>query len=176
MHFKTVKAIARHTMSLNVAQYIQSRECITQWVARLKNSTVPPLEAVERLVCLFCFLQDSSSCTQQLLDAFKMAEGYIFLAELLLSLETDLKVDEDSSDGADALRNLVLLVASLTTCGFIELKPTAPTTGNQPGFRLPRPMGRGVSVRNTNAFQDRFKIRVLYHLNEKVIIQYFDLK
>ena len=82
-----------------------------------------------------------------------MAEGYIFLAELLLSLETDLKVDEESSDGADALRNLVLLVASLTTCGFIELKPTAPTTGNQPGFRLPRPMGRGVSVRNTNAFQ-----------------------
>ena len=30
---------------------------------------------------------------------------------------------------------------------------SAPSTGNQPGFRLPRPMGRGVSVRNTNAFQ-----------------------
>ena len=58
-----------------------------------------------------------------------------------------------SSDCMDALRNLVLLVASLTTCGFIELKPSAPSTGNQPGFRLPRPMGRGVSVRNTNAFQ-----------------------
>lgn len=86
----SLMAIARHTMSLNVAQYIQSRECIHQWVNRLKSNTVPPLEAVERLVCLFCFLQDSSSCTQQLLDAFKYAEGYVFLAELLLSLESDL--------------------------------------------------------------------------------------
>jgi hypothetical protein len=83
-------AIARHTMSLNVAQYIQSRKCINQWVNRLKTNNVAPLEAVERLVCLFCFLQDSSSCTQQLLDAFKYSEGYIFLAELLLSLEKDI--------------------------------------------------------------------------------------
>ena len=91
-------AIARHTMSLNVAQYIQSRECIHHWVGRLKSSNVPPLEAVERLVCLFCFLQDSSSCTQQLLDAFKYADGYVFLAELLLFLETDLtrQGEEDS--------------------------------------------------------------------------------
>ena len=91
-------AIARHTMSLNVAQYIQSRECIHHWVGRLKSNNVAPLEAVERLVCLFCFLQDSSSCTQQLLDAFKYADGYVFLAELLLFLETDLtrQGEEDS--------------------------------------------------------------------------------
>ena len=114
-------------------------------------------------------MQDSSSCTQQLLDSFKRADGYVFLAELLLSLEENLQSisafqnkqaenavrKAESLECEDALRNLVLLVASLATCGFIELRPSAPSSGgsHQSGFRLPRPMGRGVSVRNISAFQ-----------------------
>ena len=82
------------------------------------------------------------------MDAFESADGYVFLAELLLS--DDVTDDVDSSD---ALRNLILLIGSLTTCGFIELKPSSPPSGNMSGFRLPRPMGRGVSVRNIKAFQ-----------------------
>ena len=146
-------------MSLNVAQYIQSRGLIEEWLHNLKKNKATPLESIERLVCLICFLQDSSSCTQQLLDSFKRADGYIFLAELLLSLEDTLhnqKADskkQESMECEDALRNLVLLVASLATCGFIELRPSAPSSGGQSGFRLPRPMGRGVSVRNIPAFQ-----------------------
>ena len=148
-------------MSLNVAQYIQTRGLIEEWLANLKKNKSSPLESIERLVCLICFLQDSSSCTQQLLDSFKRADGYVFLAELLLSLEDNLQSKQADSRKAesleceDALRNLVLLVASLATCGFIELRPSAPSSGgsHQSGFRLPRPMGRGVSVRNISAFQ-----------------------
>ena len=80
-------AIARHSMSGNVAHYIQSHGAIQQWVDVLRKKHIKPLESVERIVSLFCFLQDSSSCTQQLLDAFETADGYVFLAELLLSDE-----------------------------------------------------------------------------------------
>lgn len=147
----SLMAIARHSMSANVAHYIQSRGCIQQWVNILREKQAKPLESVERIVSLFCFLQDSSSCTQQLLDSFENSDGYVFLAELLLNLENTLS--EDDADCCDAIRNLILLIGSLTTCGFIELKPSSPPSGNQSGFRLPRPMGRGVSVRNIKAFQ-----------------------
>ena len=51
------------------------------------------------------------------MDAFESADGYVFLAELLLSDDVT-----DDIDSSDALRNLILLIGSLTTCGFIELK------------------------------------------------------
>ncbi|KAK8719520.1 hypothetical protein OTU49_013984, partial [Cherax quadricarinatus] len=55
----------------------------------------------------------------------------------------------------EALRNLVLLVSSLSYCGYIELKPSSASVGSLfhiPGFTLPVPSGRGASVRNVQAF------------------------
>ena len=46
-----------------------------------------PLEIVEMLVTIFCFLKDSSTASQTLLDDFKSCQGYIFLSEFLLKLE-----------------------------------------------------------------------------------------
>ena len=46
-----------------------------------------PLEIVEMLVTIFCFLKDSSATSQTLLDDFKSCQGYIFLSEFLLKLE-----------------------------------------------------------------------------------------
>ena len=162
----SLMAIARHSMSANVAHYIQSRGCIQQWVNILREKQAKPLESVERIVSLFCFLQDSSSCTQQLLDSFENSDGYVFLAELLLNLENTLS--EDDADCCDAIRNLILLIGSLTTCGFIELKPSSPPSGNQSGFRLPRPMGRGVSVRNIKAFQVLQTVWLRYEVINRV--------
>ena len=156
-------AIARHSMSGNVAHYIQSHGAIQQWVDVLRAKHIKPLESVERIVSLFCFLQDSSSCTQQLLDAFESADGYVFLAELLLFEETL----NDDCDSSDALRNLILLIGSLTTCGFIELKPSSPPSGNMSGFRLPRPMGRGVSGRFF-FYQVQFLIKLLSAQHQSV--------
>ena len=51
-----------------------------------------------------------------------------------------------SEESIQALRNLVLLVGSLTTCGFIELKPTNVSSGSlfqMPGFTVPQPTGKG---------------------------------
>ena len=69
------------------------------------------------------------------------------LESTLLSLQAA-DCDESQDDCCDAIRNLILLIGSLTTCGFIELKPSSINRQDQSGFRLPRPMGRGVSVRN----------------------------
>ena len=58
-------------------------------------------------------------------------------------METD-----QSEEAIQALRNLVLLVGSLTTCGFIELKPSTASAGTlfqMPGFSVPQPAGKGIS-------------------------------
>ena len=66
----------------------------------------------------------------------------------LFSCFTRLELDE-SEEAIQALRNLVLLVGSLTTCGFTEIKPNQASSGSLfqiPGFSLPTPMGKGRSA------------------------------
>lgn len=43
-----------------------------------------PLELVEMFVTIFCFLKDASEVSSTLLDDFRQAQGYLFLAEFLL--------------------------------------------------------------------------------------------
>lgn len=116
---------------------------------------IAPLEVVQMFVTIFCFLKDSSSVSQTLLDDFKACQGYIFLSEFLLKLEQD--SDPESSE---AIRNLVLLVASLTFCGHTELTTSLPTTQSSlyqlPDFEMPVPENRGSTVRNVHAFQVSF--------------------
>lgn len=51
----------------------------------------------------------------------------------------------DSEESIQALRNLVLLIGSLSTCGFVELKPNAKADSlyQMPGFTVPQPSGSG---------------------------------
>ena len=51
----------------------------------------------------------------------------------------------DSEESIQALRNLILLVGSLSTCGFVELKPNAKADClyQMPGFTVPQPSGSG---------------------------------
>jgi len=51
----------------------------------------------------------------------------------------------DSEESIQALRNLVLLVGSLSTCGYVELKPNskADCLYQMPGFTVPQPSGGG---------------------------------
>lgn len=53
---------------------------------------------------------------------------------------------ETTREAQDAVRNLVLMISSLTMCGFIELKPSQASMGSlfqMPGFSLPQSSGRG---------------------------------
>lgn len=54
----------------------------------------------------------------------------------------------ETEESMQALRNLVLLVGSLSTCGYIELKPNAKTGAlfQMPGFTVPQPSGNGEYV------------------------------
>ena len=53
---------------------------------------------------------------------------------------------DQTEEAIQALRNLVLLVGSLTCCGYIELKPSPNSAGSlfqMPGFSVPQPVGKG---------------------------------
>lgn len=57
------------------------------------------------------------------------------------------RLEQDSSaESQEAIRNLILMVASLTMCGYIELRPSQASTGSlfqMLGFAVPQPSGRG---------------------------------
>ncbi|XP_065351177.1 WD repeat and FYVE domain-containing protein 3 [Cloeon dipterum] len=149
---EVLMTISRHGLSQQVVAYIHSKGCVALCIDNMQRVTeLSPLEVVEMFVTIFCFLKDSSDVAQSLLDDFKSCQGYQFISEFLLKLEQD-----PSKDNQDAIRNLVLLVASLTMCGHNELHPSQASVGSLfriMGFLLPQPTGRGASVRNIQAFQ-----------------------
>jgi hypothetical protein len=60
---------------------------------------------------------------------------------LLVRLEQD-----SSAESQEAIRNLVLMVASLTMCGYKQLRPSEASLSSlfqMDGFTLPQPSGRG---------------------------------
>ncbi len=61
---------------------------------------------------------------------------------------------ETESESSEAIRNLVLLVASLSFCGHTELKVDflSSTIYELDSFKLPEPENRGSTVRNVHAF------------------------
>ncbi|CAE1178568.1 WDFY3 [Acanthosepion pharaonis] len=144
--------LSRHGLTPQVVNYIHEKGCVRHCIENMQRAQeLSPIEMVEMIVTVFCFLKDSSEVSHTLLDDFRSSQGYIFLSEFLLKLE-----QSPGEDSQQALRNLVLLVGSLTTCGFIELKPSQASTGSlfqMPGFTLPQATGKGVSVKNIQLFQ-----------------------
>ncbi|XP_077131917.1 WD repeat and FYVE domain-containing protein 3 isoform X2 [Ranitomeya variabilis] len=148
---EVLMTISRHGLSLNVVKYIHEKECLATCVQNMQQSNdLSPLEIVEMFAGLSCFLKDSSDVSQTLLDDFRICQGYVFLSDLLLRLE-----QAKENESKDALKDLVNLITSLTTYGVNELKPAGLTTGAPfllPGFAVPQPAGKGLSVRNIQAF------------------------
>ncbi|XP_056017801.1 WD repeat and FYVE domain-containing protein 3-like isoform X2 [Ostrea edulis] len=143
--------LSRHGLSPNVVRYIHDKGCVRHCIENMQRiQELSPLELVDMFVTVFCFLKDSSEVSHVLLDDFRSCQGYVFLSEFLLRLDRD-----DGEESQQALRNLVLLLGTLTTSGYTEIKPSQACSGSlfkMPGFSVPQPVGKGVSVRNIQAF------------------------
>lgn len=85
------------------------------------------------------------------------------------------RLEQDSrAEAQDAIRNLVLMLASLTMCGHTELKPSQASMGSlfqMLGFALPQPSNRGINIPTnkckanvffTKRFITTFKIFVFF--------------
>ncbi|XP_014604234.1 PREDICTED: WD repeat and FYVE domain-containing protein 3 isoform X1 [Polistes canadensis] len=154
---EVLMTLSRHGLTQNVVTYIHNKGCISSCIENMQR--VPELallEVVEMFVTVFCFLKDSSEVSQTLLDDFRTCQGYIFLSDFLLK-HAPLRLEQDNRvEAQDAIRNLVLMLTSLTMCGHTELKPSQASMGSlfqMLGFTLPQPSNRGGSVRNIQAFQ-----------------------
>ncbi|XP_061175428.1 WD repeat and FYVE domain-containing protein 3-like isoform X2 [Saccostrea echinata] len=149
---EVLMTLSRHGLTQNVVRYIHDKGCLRHCIENMQRiQELSPLELVDMFVTVFCFLKDSSEVSHVLLDDFRSCQGYVFLSEFLLRLEKD-----DGEESQQALRNLVLLMGTLTTSGHSEIKPSQACSGSlfkMPGFSVPQPVGKGVSVRNIQAFQ-----------------------
>jgi hypothetical protein len=65
--------------------FVTDKGCISLCIDNLRRgSLLTPLEVIEMVLTVFCFLKDSSDLSQVLLDDFKSCQGYQFLTEMLL--------------------------------------------------------------------------------------------
>lgn len=151
---EVLTTLSRHGLSEPVVNYIHAKGCVALCIDNMQRSPqLQPFEIVEMFVAVFCFLKDSSEVSQVLLDDFRASQGYVFLSDFLLKLEAE---RAKNSDVSAAIRNLVLMIASLCMCGFNELRPSQSQSNplfQIQGFQMPQTSSRGSSVRNIHAFQ-----------------------
>lgn len=165
---ETLTTLSRHGLTAPVVSYIHSKACLALCIDNMQRCPdLSPFDGMEMFVALFCFLKDSSDVCQTLLDDFRVCHGYTYLVEFLLQLTTtatsdvsgagsDTAAAEEETDAA--VRNLILMIASLCMCGYAELRPPSQTNAGSifqiQGFQMPQISARsGSSVRNIHAFQ-----------------------
>lgn len=154
------------------------KNCISSCVSSMRKlKDIPPLEMVEMFVTIFCCLKDTSNSTQTLLDDFRSCNGYLFVTEFLLKVENQVNVISDEDEKTlteEALRNMILLIASMVLYGYMILKATGPidiSPYQENDFVIPQPVSKGNgSVRNIAAFQvlQTVFIRVIYIFLEQL--------
>lgn len=160
---ETLTTLSRHGLTPPVVQYIHNKQCLALCIDNMQRSCpeLSPFDGMEMFVAIFCFLKDSSEVSQTLLDDFRGCHGYTYLVEFLLQLAT-MESDCEASGGEEAeaaIRNLILMIASLCMCGYTELKPPSQTQHSGSifqiqGFQMPQISAHGgSSVRNIHAFQ-----------------------
>uniref|UniRef100_A0A1I8H410 PCI domain-containing protein n=1 Tax=Macrostomum lignano TaxID=282301 RepID=A0A1I8H410_9PLAT len=136
--------LSRYGLTYTVRQYIHKEACIKQCVNGIMKAAGSPLDTVEMLVTICCFLKDASETNQNLLDDFWHANGYQRITQIILNLE-----EMDVQDWETATDNLICLAASLATCGCVQLKPSD-TVANSicqiPNFTVPQPAGKGTLI------------------------------
>ncbi|XP_055626946.1 WD repeat and FYVE domain-containing protein 3 isoform X2 [Toxorhynchites rutilus septentrionalis] len=145
--------LSRHGLTNFVVSYLHSKGCMSLCIDNMRRSSqLLPIEVVEMLVSVFCFLKDSSAVSQVLLDDFKSCQGYLFLVDFLIKLVQE---GQELPETEAAVRNLVLMTASLCICGYNELnvKINNISLFQMQGFKMPQISNRGTCVRNLHAFQ-----------------------
>ncbi|KAJ8022395.1 WD repeat and FYVE domain-containing protein 3 [Holothuria leucospilota] len=150
---EVLTTISRHGLTEDVVQYIHRKGCLSAciWNMNHRVQGLKIMEIVEMCFTVYSLLKDSSDKTPILMDDFRTSEGYVFLTEFALKLE-----EMTTEESKHSMRHLMFLMASLTTCGFRELRPNSAVLEapfQQPGFTFPVPCGKGQSVRNLQAFQ-----------------------
>lgn len=151
---EVLTTLSRHGLSEPVVNYIHSKGCIALCIDNMQRvPNLRPLEIVEMFVAVFCFLKDSSEVSQVLIEDFRINQGYTFLTDFLMKLEQE---RQKNAEVQATIRNLVLMIASLCMCGYVELRPSQNQTNSlfqMQGFQMPQTASRGTSVRNIHAFQ-----------------------
>lgn len=72
-------------IDLKQVLFVIDKGCMSLCVDNMQRSSqLQPLEVVEMVVSVFCFLKDSSEVSQILLDDFKSCQGYLFLVDFLI--------------------------------------------------------------------------------------------
>lgn len=161
---ETLTTLSRHGLTQPVVNYIHTKACLALCIDNMQRCPeLSPFDGMEMFVAIFCFLKDSSEVSQTLLDDFRACHGYTYLVEFLLLLakmEKHKRLESNAvGDEADAaIRNLILMIASLCMCGYTELKPPSQMHSGSifqiQGFQMPQISARGgSSVRNIHAFQ-----------------------
>lgn len=152
---EVLTTLSRHGLTESVVNYIHSKSCVALCIDNMQRvPNLQPLEIVEMFVAVFCFLKDSGEVSQVLIDDFRLSQGYSFLTEFLMKLEQERQ--KNAAEATPAIRNLVLMIASLCMCGYHELRPNQNQTNSlfqMQGFQMPQTSSRGTSVRNIHAFQ-----------------------
>ncbi|KAM3726430.1 WD repeat and FYVE domain-containing protein [Dirofilaria immitis] len=146
--------IISKNLSSSVTKYIHAKNCISIFLSNVckEDESLLDQERIGMFICLLSVLKDSAATVNVLLQDFARANGYLLLRDFILKYSENKEADE-------GIKNILLLIMSMATCGVAELKPNyTPGLIILPTFNLPSPSNNGLTLRNIDAFHLLFQI------------------
>uniref|UniRef100_A0A4Y0BJI3 DUF4704 domain-containing protein n=1 Tax=Anopheles funestus TaxID=62324 RepID=A0A4Y0BJI3_ANOFN len=154
-----LNTLARHGLTEAIIEYVHAKGCMALCVDNMQRIvTSNPLDVIEMLLSICGFLQQSSHCSQQLMDDFKECQGYLFLIDCLLKLHHDIPTKEKNGELTnDMFQKLIKIVLSLCYCGYAQVTPLHAMDMSKARFqvqefRLQQISSKAACLRNINAF------------------------
>ncbi|XP_050072593.1 WD repeat and FYVE domain-containing protein 3 [Anopheles maculipalpis] len=152
--------LARYGLTEAILDYVHAKGCMALCIDNMQRTiTSKPFDIVEMLLSICGFLQQSSLCSQKLMDDFRECQGYLFLIDCLLKLNQGI----ENSDGNDKLYNetmfqkLINMIVSLCYCGYAQVPSlhamdVSKAQFQMKEFRVSQRSSKAACLRNINAF------------------------
>ncbi|OZC09884.1 hypothetical protein X798_02990 [Onchocerca flexuosa] len=146
--------VVSKSLSSSVTKYIHAKNCISVFLSNIykEDENLLDQERIGMFICLLSVLKDSAATVNVLLQDFARANGYLLLRDFILKYSENEAAEE-------GIKNILLLIMSMATCGVAELKPNyTPGLIILPTFNLPVPSNNGLTLRNIDALHLLFQI------------------
>ncbi|KAL3982042.1 Beige/BEACH domain family protein [Acanthocheilonema viteae] len=146
--------VVSRSLSSSVTKYIHAKNCISVFLSNIckEDENLLDQERIGMFICLLSVLKDSATTVNVLLQDFARANGYLLLRDFILKYA-------ENKGAEEGIKNILILIMSMTTCGTAELKPNyTPGLIVLPTFNLPIPSNNGLTLCNVDALHLLFQI------------------
>ncbi|XP_035909234.1 WD repeat and FYVE domain-containing protein 3 isoform X2 [Anopheles stephensi] len=157
---EVLDTLARYGLTEAIVDYVHAKGCMALCIDNMQRTIASkPFDIVDMILSICGFLQQSSHCSQKLMDDFKECQGYLFLIDCLLKMHQGVENGDSNVQLSheQMFRKLISMIVSLCYCGYAQVPSLHAVDVSKAQFlvkelRVSPRSSKAACLRNINAF------------------------